>query len=127
MNLQTVPQMQNLPLPSESLDYDALAKLAQDDPVAYEAFRQQMIERLITAVPNREQARLRGLQFQIDQRRHLAHTPLGATVSLYDMMWRAFLDMNNELSGRRYTKPVARKSAKVMSLQRRLLGNADKS
>ncbi len=117
MNLQPIPQVQNLPSPGESLDYDALVRLAQENPAAYEEFRQQMIERLINAVPGREQTRLRGLQFQIDQMRNLAHTPLGATLTLYELMWQKFLALNNELSGPHYAKPVARKSAKIISFR----------
>lgn len=118
MNPQLTTQGQNLPDCGASMDYDALARLAQDDPAAYEEFRLCMINRLINAVPSREQQRLRGLQFQIDQMRALAHTSLGATVALYSMMWRSFISLNNELSGPRYTKAMPRKSAKVISFRR---------
>jgi len=101
----------------ESLDYDGLSRLAHDDPVAYEEMRQHLIERFIDTAPGKEQPRLRGLQFRIDQVRHLAHTPLAATIKISALMWNSFLSLNEELSGSRYAPPRQVKSAKVINFR----------
>lgn len=106
------------PLPAfESLDYDGLARLAQDDPVAYEEMRQHLIAHFIDTAPGKEQPRLRGLQFRIDQVRRLAHTPLAATIKISALMWNSFLTLNEELSSPRYARPRQVKSAKVINFR----------
>lgn len=102
----------------ESLDYDGLARLAHDDPAAYEEMRQRLITRLIDTAPGRDQRRLRGLQFRIDQVRQLAHTPLAATIEISELMWKSFLNLNDQLSGSRYAPPRPVKTAKVISFRR---------
>lgn len=85
----------NANLPMALPQHDELARLAHDDPEAYEEFRLRLIENFLDGVPEQRQARLRGLQFQIECVRRLSKSPLGSTVRIYDLMWRSFLLLND--------------------------------
>lgn len=78
--------------------HDELVELLRRDPEAYEALRRELIEELIEAAPADLKPRLRGLQFRIDGVRSLSRSALGATVRIYEMMWRSFLTLNQELA-----------------------------
>lgn len=106
-------------LPAGHPDHESLAKLARDDPDAYEALRSQLVNDLIDGAPEQMQRRLRGLQFRIDQVRRLAHTPLGATVKIYTLMWGSFLTLNRELSGIHSAPPLAEQSARIIAFRPR--------
>lgn len=74
----------------QKLDFDSAAKLAVEDPEAFEQRRRDAIEQLIENAPERNRERLRKLQWKIDQIREHSPNPLAATVKLYDMMWDSF-------------------------------------
>lgn len=82
-----------LALPS----HEDLARLARDDPPAYEVLRRQLIDDFIARAPAHLRRRLRGLQFQIDGVRRLSRSALGATVKIYQLMWNSFLTLNDHL------------------------------
>lgn len=67
--------------------FDFWAKLAREDPNAFEEARKLMLDSLIEAAPPRVQPRLKGLQWQIERVRSKATTPLGACLKISDMMW----------------------------------------
>jgi uncharacterized protein DUF3135 len=77
-------------------DFDTLAKLAKDDPQAFEALRQSLVDDLIDHAPQAKRARLRGLQFRVDAIRQLSKSELGAAVKIYELMWRSFRSLANE-------------------------------
>lgn len=99
---------------AEHPDIEFLARLAKDDPDAYEVLRSRLVNELIDGAPESMQRRLRGLQFQIDQARRLAHTPLGATVRIYSLMWGSFLTLNRELSGLHSDSPAPERTARII-------------
>ena len=74
-----------------------LAKLASDDPQAFEALRSELIENFISRAAQKNQPRLRGLQFRVDAIRRLSRSPLGALMKIQNLMWESFLRMNREL------------------------------
>ena len=78
---------------------DQLISLAKENPKALEAFRQREIERLISSAPEAIQRRLRGLQFQIDCKRKLHSSPMGACLELSQMMFDAVYRLNDALQG----------------------------
>lgn len=82
-------------LPVELPSHDELARLARDDPPAYEALRSELIESFIASAPARLKPRLMGIQFRIDHVRRLSRSPLGSTVRVYELMWKSFLTLNN--------------------------------
>lgn len=84
----------NLPLPVELPCHEDLSRLARDDPPAFEALRQQLIDNLIDSAPEKIKPRLRGIQFQVDCLRRLSGSALGSTIKVYELMWKSFLDLN---------------------------------
>lgn len=82
-------------LPVELPSHDELARLAHDDPLAYEALRSELIENFIAGAPARLKPRLMGIQFRIDHVRRLSRSPLGSTVRVYELMWKSFLTLNH--------------------------------
>lgn len=84
----------NLPLPLALPAHEDLSRLARDDPPAFEALRQKLIDNLIDRASERTKPRLRGIQFQVDCLRRLSGSALGSTVKIYELMWKSFLDLN---------------------------------
>jgi hypothetical protein len=111
--------METLPL-RENPDHDFLSRLARDDPESFERLRTNLIEQLIDRAPDRIRNRLAGLQFRVDQVRRLARTPLGATIKVSSMMWSSFLQLNDEISGRRPLGKIrpAQPEARVLAFRR---------
>lgn len=74
--------------------FDELLKLAQENPEALEALRQEQIDQLIDNADENYQARLRGLQFQIDAQRQIhADSPMGACMKISKMMHESFAEL----------------------------------
>ena len=71
----------------DDLDFDELARLAQEDPEAFEALRTHKIQQLIEAAPEPSRRRLLGLQWQIDMERAQSDSALSACVRISRMMW----------------------------------------
>ena len=71
----------------DELNFDELARLAQEDPEAFEALRTQKIQQLIDAAPARR--RLLGLQWQIDMERAQSNSAFDACVRISRMMWES--------------------------------------
>ncbi|MCD8523911.1 MAG: DUF3135 domain-containing protein [Saccharospirillaceae bacterium] len=66
--------------------FDELKNLANQNPDALEALRQQLIEKTINSASEDLRRRLRGLQFQIDMERQRASNPLSACLRISRMM-----------------------------------------
>ena len=98
-----------------------LARLARDDPAAYEALRQELIEDLIEGAPEGIKPRLRGIQFRVDGVRRCSRTALGATVKIYKLMWESFGRLNEEMSafrdGASPRAPLAAVDAKIIEFR----------
>jgi hypothetical protein len=81
-----------LELPS----HEILSKLARDDPQTFESFRRELVDTFIESAPERLKPRLSGIQFRVDHERRLSRSALGATVRIYELMWKSFLRLNHE-------------------------------
>lgn len=77
-------------------DFDHWMQLAQRDPEAFERLRAELIEEVI-ASSGVHQARLRGLQWLIDQERRRSRTPMKSCLRLSSMMWDSLLAMRDEM------------------------------
>lgn len=73
------------------LDFDDAMALAKNDPDAFEQYRLDAIEALITSVDMKKQQNLRRLQWRIEQERKRAPNPAAACVKVYQMMWDSFV------------------------------------
>lgn len=104
--------------------FDFWAKLAREDPIAFEEARKLMLESLIETAPTRVRPRLKGLQWQIEQIRSRATTPLRACLKISDMMWTKVMGEDGltahllELSEGNTALIEPRKSAEVLPFQR---------
>jgi Protein of unknown function (DUF3135) len=104
--------------------FDFWANLAQSDPAAFEEARKLMLDSLIEAAPARTQTRLKGLQWQIENIRSRASSPLGACVKISNMMWTNVLGEDGlaanlrGLSEGELAPAMPKKMAKVLSFQR---------
>ena len=84
--------MQQKPL--TKLDFDEVAALARHDPEAYEQYRLDAVEELISSASRKNQQHLRRLQWRIDQARKRAPNAAAACVKIYQMMWDSFIGDN---------------------------------
>lgn len=91
---------------------DQLFELAKNNPEELERYRQREIEALISNAPAHMQRRLRGLQFQVDCKRRLHPTPMGACVAISQMMLQSMEKLNLALhSGHTMTLNGERRSS----------------
>lgn len=72
---------------SPRFDFDRWSELANRDPDAFEARRAAVIEAAISRASDRSQARLRRLQWKLDQVRRTSATPLAAAIRMNELMW----------------------------------------
>ena len=73
------------------LDFDSMTAMAKDNPSEFERLRQKAINEVIESAPPERQARLRGLQWRIDQERR-NRTPLSACIRISKMMWDQLME-----------------------------------
>ena len=76
------------------VDFDEMLDLAQHDPESFEEKRLEYIETFLNRIPLEKQQRLRGLQWQIDQTRRLARTPMASCIAISNMMWDSLNRLN---------------------------------
>ena len=75
----------------QSLDFTQWSNLAQQDINSFESMRLAAIEEFIESAPERQQHRLRCLQWRIDQERRLSRSPMGACIRISRMMWESLM------------------------------------
>jgi hypothetical protein len=68
-------------------DFDELARLAKDDPEAFESRREKMIREVIDSTSPEIKRRMEGLQWQIDQIRSTSANPMSSCLKISQMMW----------------------------------------
>ncbi len=102
-------------------DFDTLKELAENDPEALEALRQQHIERAIAQCPADLRRRLQGLQFQIDAKRQLSANPMQSCIEISRMMHESFENLrktlNQHLNGELEMPTPSESSAQILSFQ----------
>lgn len=84
-------------------NFDELVTLAQENPDALEALRQEHIDAIINSANSDNQQRLRGLQFQIDAQRQIhKSSPMGSCMKISQLMHECFAELRghlNQISG----------------------------
>lgn len=68
-------------------NFDEWARLAKEEPEAFESMRQKMIEDVIENVAPSVKPRMEGLQWQIDQVRSKSANPMSSCLKISQMMW----------------------------------------
>ncbi len=72
-------------------DFDEWAKLARDNPEAYEDKRRKMLEEVIKSTSPEIKRRMQGLQWKIDQIRSTSANPMASCLKISQMMWDSVL------------------------------------
>jgi len=70
----------------QDFDFDHWRQLAANDPQAFEKERVIAIDRAIRQAPERQQERLRRLQWKLDQIRLTSRTPLAAALRMHQLL-----------------------------------------
>ncbi|MDE2388180.1 MAG: DUF3135 domain-containing protein [Betaproteobacteria bacterium] len=104
-------------------DFDYWCKVAWEEPEKFEAMRQQMIDDLIAQAPSHLKPRMTGLQWQVDQIRKQASSPMAACVQISQKMWANVLGDNGLLKALQEPKALLNSmknvpAAKVLSFER---------
>jgi hypothetical protein len=76
--------MQNI---DTDFNFDEWAKMAKEDPEAFENKRKKMIQDVIDATSPEVQRRMQGLQWQIDNVRSTSSNPMASCLKISQMMW----------------------------------------
>lgn len=75
----------------QSLDndfnFDEWAKMAKEDPDAFEDMRKKMIQEVIDNTSPEIKRRMQGLQWQIDKIRSTSSNPMASCLKISQMMW----------------------------------------
>lgn len=78
-------------------DFEKWSELANNDPEAFEDYRQKLINNFIKDLPEDKQQRMRCLQWRVDSVRRLAKTPMAACIEISRMMWESVKGENGLL------------------------------
>ncbi|MCW8880182.1 MAG: DUF3135 domain-containing protein [Kangiellaceae bacterium] len=74
-------------------DFSAWKTLYENDPLAFEQQRQQVIDELIQSAPEEYQHRLNGLMFRVNAVRSRASNPMHACLEISKLMWNSVADL----------------------------------
>ena len=109
----------------QSIDFDKWARLAKEDPEAYEAMRKQMIQDVIDSTSPEVRRRMECLQWQIDQVRNTSPNPMASCLKISQMMWdrvvgeNGLLDNMEQLNSQDPIKPQkSRPSANIIDINK---------
>ena len=118
--------MKSHQLNEQEMGFEEWKALARNDPASFEAKRRQCIEALIDSAPEEKRRRLRGLQWQIDQTRSLARTPMASCIAISNMMWDSLYLLNQHqrelahaTSVKQSARPAASTAATVLPFRTR--------
>ena len=79
-------------------DFDKLKELAQTDPDALLRLKDDLINAFIASAPLDQQARLKALQWRIDQEAEKAKSPMAACIAISGMMHDSFDALRDALN-----------------------------
>lgn len=82
---------------SDLPDFDTLAKLAQEDPTAFEAFRTKLLQDAVAAAPAHLRPQLEATVAQLNTARAGASSPLEAASLANAAMMDSFQDLNSQM------------------------------
>jgi outer membrane translocation and assembly module TamA len=103
----------------DKLDFDALVKMAKEDPEQFERYRQQQIEDAIVNSSPEMQPRLRAQQSHIDRVIQSCNNPNQVNVKLYGELQKQLKKLNHAFSQLQNDHPTQPSlSAKVLPFSR---------
>lgn len=71
----------------KDFNFDEMARLAKEDPDAFEIMREKMIQDAIDNSSPEIKQRMQGLQWQIDKVRSTSSNPMASCLKISQMMW----------------------------------------
>ena len=71
----------------KDFNFDEMARLAKEDPDAFEIMREKMIQDAIDNSSPDIKQRMQGLQWQIDKVRSTSSNPMASCLKISQMMW----------------------------------------
>lgn len=99
-------------------NFDTLAEMAETDPRGFELLRTEICEEFILDAPEHLQARLRGIQFQVDMERRRSTSTMSACIRLSQMMNDALIMLNAVLEDpESFLAQREQSSAKVLAFK----------
>jgi hypothetical protein len=78
--------------------FEALLALAKEDPVEFEALRDQLCKQIVDQAPEHISRRLKGLQFKINMERRRSKTALKSCLELSKLMNNSLIELDEALS-----------------------------
>ncbi|AXK40457.1 DUF3135 domain-containing protein [Crenobacter cavernae] len=103
-------------------DFDALAALYRQDPLAFEELRHRLLRAEVDAAPPEQRPRLEQTLSLIELTRRAAKNPMHAVVLANRLMWSAFWRLHRVLNeGTPLTPYEQAHSAKVLAFAPRLV------
>jgi hypothetical protein len=78
--------------------FEALLVLAKEDPVEFEALRDQLCKQIVDQAPEHISRRLKGLQFKINIERRRSKTALKSCLELSKLMNNSLIELDEALS-----------------------------
>jgi len=97
--------------------FDECAKLAVENPAAFEEYRKQLLEHEIQCSNPCNQRRLKGVQFEIDMARRKSKTPMASCLKVYALMMDYFYDKHlpivNNCDVRQYAESTIKNNKKA--------------
>ena len=102
-----------------NIDFECWSVLASTDPQKFEQLRQDQIAAIIERAPSqRQQRRLRGLQWRIDQiREQHKDSAMAACMAISELMWETFEHLAQLLqstSNRHLSAPTLPRQANII-------------
>ncbi|GEM_PF-4036548 len=98
------------------------ARLAQQDPDAFEAMRAALLDEFIRNSPPHIQRRLEGIQWKVDLIRERAESPAEVLAGISEMMWESaehlrqkHLELVDLCSGKKSDSSTVQKSAQILN------------
>ena len=85
-------------------DFDEWAKLAMNNPEAFEERRQKILQQAIDSAAPNTRKRIQGLQWKIDQLRAQATNPMSSCLKISEMMWDSVVGNNGLLDNMQQIK-----------------------
>jgi len=79
-------------------DFDTMKQMAEQDPEALERLRQEHVDKIISNAPEQYQARLKGIQFQVDSQRQISKNPVQSCIKISQMMHESFNELREQLN-----------------------------
>ena len=75
-------------------DFDALSRLYQEDPAAFDSFRRHLLRQAVDDAPRRHRPALEELLLCIEANRQRAATPADAALGAFQMMRQSVNQLN---------------------------------